>query len=168
MATKNYKPTSPALRQRRVSDFAEITTTEPEKSLLRDLKSSGGRNNNGRITVRFRGGGRKRKYRVIDFKRVKDGIPAIVKSVEYDPNRTCYISLIQYKDGEKSYILTPADLKVGMELLSGENSEIKIGNSLMLKDIPASSIVHNIELTIKKGGQLARSAGSYATVMGKK
>jgi large subunit ribosomal protein L2 len=167
MATKNYKPTSPALRQRRVSDFAEITTNEPEKSLLKELKSSGGRNNNGRITVRFRGGGRKRKYRIIDFKRIKDGVPAVVKTIEYDPNRTSYIALIQYKDGEKAYIIAPAQLKVGMEIISGETAEIKVGNALVLKDIPTSSVVHNIELTIKKGAQLARSAGAYATVMGK-
>jgi len=167
MGTKKYKPTSAGLRQRQVLDYAELTTDKPEKSLLVDLKKTGGRNNNGRVTVRSRGGGNKRKYRIIDFKRNKDGVPGVVKTVEYDPNRTSFISLVQYKDGEKRYIITPTKLKVGDIILSGKDAEVKLGHTMALKDVPVGSSVHNIELTIKKGAQLARSAGSYGVVMGK-
>ncbi len=168
MATKKYKPATPTLRHRQVSDFTEITTSKPEKSLLSKQKSNAGRNNQGRITVRHRGGGVRHHYRIVDFKRQKLGIPAVVQSIEYDPNRSAYISLIAYQDGEKSYILTPEKLQVGDKIQSGENSEIKVGNTLPLKDIPVSSFIHNIELISGKGGQLARTAGAYGVLMGKK
>jgi large subunit ribosomal protein L2 len=160
MAIRKYKPTTPGTRFRSVSDFAEITKSEPEKSLLLPLDKSGGRNNHGRITSRRKGGGHKRQYRIIDFKRNKFGIPAKVHSVEYDPNRTCRIALLHYEDGEKRYILAPAGIKIGQKVMAGSGSEIKVGNALPLKEIPVGSFIHNVELKPGKGGQLARSAGS--------
>lgn len=150
-----------------VSSFDEITKTEPEKSLLVSMSKSGGRNSQGKITIRHRGGGAKRKYRIIDFKRDKDGIPGRVASIEYDPNRTANIALINYADGEKRYILAPHGLKVGDVIESGENADIKIGNALKLKDMPVGTTVHNVELKPGKGGQLVRSAGSEAQLMAK-
>ena len=167
MGTKKYKPTSPGLRQRQVLTFDELTTDKPEKSLLTSLNKRAGRSKNGRITVRSRGGGSKRHYRIIDFKRNKTDISGEVKSIEYDPNRTSFISLVQYTDGEKRYIVSPNKLKVGDKIKSGENCDIKPGNTLALKDIPAGTNVHNVELHIDKGGQIARSAGVYAVLMGK-
>ena len=150
-----------------VLDFAEITTDKPEKSLLSPIQKRGGRNNNGRITVRHQGGGHKRKYRIIDFKRNKDGIPGRVATIEYDPNRSANIALINYADGEKRYILAPNGLKVGQEILSGENADIKLGNALPLKNIPVGTIIHNVELKPGHGGQLARSAGAEAQILGR-
>jgi len=167
MGIKKYKATSPGIRQMTVLTFDEITKKEPEKSLVVTLKKSGGRNAQGRITVRFRGGGVKRKYRIIDFKRDKDGIPGKVAAIEYDPNRTANIALIHYVDGEKRYILAPNGLKVGDVIESGENVDIKVGNALPLRNIPVGTTVHNIELVPGKGGQLARSAGAVAQLMGK-
>ncbi|MFS8541237.1 MAG: 50S ribosomal protein L2 [Tissierellales bacterium] len=167
MGIKKYKATSPGIRQMTVLTFDEITKKEPEKSLVVTLKKSGGRNSQGRITVRFRGGGAKRKYRIIDFKRDKDGIPGKVAAIEYDPNRTANIALIHYVDGEKRYILAPNGLKVGDVIESGENVDIKVGNALPLRNIPVGTTVHNIELVPGKGGQLARSAGAEAQLMGK-
>lgn len=167
MAIKGYKPTSPARRQMTVSTFEEITKTTPEKSLTVSLKSSGGRNAQGRITSRHRGGGVKRRYRIIDFKRNKDGVPAKVASIEYDPNRTSYIALLNYADGEKRYIIAPEGLKVGDTVESGSEADIKVGNALELKDIPVGTTIHNIEMTPGKGGQLARSAGTEAQLMAK-
>ena len=162
MAIRKYKPTSAGVRGMSVLTFDEITKTKPEKSLLVSLSKSGGRNSLGRVTVRHRGGGAKRKYRIIDFKRNKDGVPGKVASIEYDPNRTANIALIHYLDGEKRYILAPEGLKVGDKIESGENADIVIGNALKLKDIPVGTNVHNIELKPGKGGQLVRSAGSEA------
>ena len=167
MPIRKLKPTSNGHRNMSVSTFEEITTNRPEKSLLRDLKSKGGRNNTGRTTVRFRGGGVKRKYRIIDFKRNKDDIPARVKTIEYDPNRSANIALVTYADGEKRYILAPRGLKVGDEILSGENADIKPGNALELKDIPVGTMIHNIELRAGQGGVLVRSAGVGAQLMAK-
>ena len=167
MAIRKYKPTSAGVRGMSVLTFDEITNTKPEKSLLVSLSKSGGRNSLGRVTVRHRGGGAKRKYRIIDFKRNKDGVPGKVASIEYDPNRTANIALIHYLDGEKRYILAPEGLKVGDKIESGENADIVIGNALKLKDIPVGTNVHNIELKPGKGGQLVRSAGSEAQLMGK-
>ncbi len=167
MAIKKYKPTTPGRRGMTVSTFEEITCTTPEKSLLDVRTRKAGRNANGRITVRHRGGGAKRKYRIIDFKRNKDGIPAKVATIEYDPNRTANIALLHYADGEKRYILAPFGLEVGDSVLSGEGADIKPGNSLMLKDIPMGTLIHNIELKPGKGGQLARSAGNSAQLMAK-
>lgn len=167
MGIKKYKPTSPGIRQMTVLTFDEITKKEPEKSLVVTLKKSGGRNSQGRITVRFRGGGAKRKYRIIDFKRDKDGIPGKVAAIEYDPNRTANIALIHYVDGEKRYILAPNGLKVGDIIESGENVDIKVGNALPLRNIPVGTTVHNIELVPGKGGQLARAAGAEAQLVGK-
>ena len=167
MAIKKFKPTSPALRQMTVLKSDEITCNQPEKSLLVNLKKNAGRNVHGKITVRHKGGGNKRKYRLIDFKRNKDGIPAKVATIEYDPNRTANIALIHYLDGEKRYILAPEGLKVGDKIESGENADIVIGNALKLKDIPVGTNVHNVELKPGKGGQLVRSAGSEAQLMGK-
>lgn len=147
--------------------FDEITRSKPEKSLTRPVKSTGGRNNNGRVTSRWRGGGHKRTYRIIDFKRVKHGIPAKVFSIEYDPNRSAFIALLHYADGEKSYILAPAGLKPGDVVESGEGSDIKPGNALPIKNIPLGTIIHNIEMKPKKGAQLVRSAGGYAQLMAK-
>ncbi len=167
MGIKRYKPTSPARRFMTVSDFAEITTNKPERSLLETLNKSGGRNATGRITVRHIGGGSRRKYRVIDFKRLKDGVPATVKSIEYDPNRSANIALLAYADGEKRYILAPLGLKVGDKVESGSSADIKVGNSLPLKDIPVGTMVHNIEFKPGRGGQIARSAGNAAQLMAK-
>jgi len=167
MAIKKFKPTTPSRRYMTVDSFEEITKTEPEKGLLAPLKKSGGRNTNGRITTRHRGGGHKRRYRIIDFKRDKVGVPAKVLSIEYDPNRSARIALVQYADGEKRYILAPNTLSVGDNIESGEGADIKIGNSLKLKDIPIGTIIHNIELQPGKGGQMTRSAGSMAQIMAK-
>ena len=167
MSVRKFKPTSPGLRDMAVSSFEEITKTQPEKSLTVSVKRSGGRNSQGRITIRHRGGGAKRKYRIIDFKRDKDGIPGRVASIEYDPNRTSNIALINYVDGEKRYILAPHNLKVGDMIESGEQSDIKIGNCLKLKDMPVGTTVHNVELQPGKGGQLVRSAGTSAQLMAK-
>ena len=167
MAIKSYKPTSPALRQMTVLKSDEITKHEPEKSLLVSLKKNAGRNSQGKITVRHRGGGAKRKYRVIDFKRDKEQIPAKVAGIEYDPNRSANIALLHYADGEKRYILAPKGLKVGDTLYSGLGSDIKIGNCLKMKDMPVGTIVHNIELKAGKGGQIVRAAGASAQLMAK-
>ena len=167
MAIKKYNPTSPARRFMTVSDFAEITKSEPERSLISSLKKNAGRNSYGRITVRHRGGGNRRKYRIIDFKRNKDGMPATVIGVEYDPNRTANIALIQYEDGTKSYILAPLGLTDGDVVVSGEGADIKPGNALFIKDIPVGTMIHNVELYPGKGGQLVRSAGVGAQLMAK-
>ncbi|MGI6118799.1 MAG: 50S ribosomal protein L2 [Bilifractor sp.] len=167
MGIKTYKPYTPSRRHMTGSDFSEITATKPEKSLVVSLKKNSGRNNQGKITVRHRGGGNRRKYRLVDFKRFKDDIPATVKTIEYDPNRTANIALICYADGEKSYILAPEGLKVGMKVMSGENAEIRPGNSLPLSRIPVGTMIHNIELYPGKGGQLVRSAGAGAQLMAK-
>src|SRR5699024_7617226 len=148
-------------------DFSEITTDKPEKSLLVSLSKSGGRNNQGRTTVRHRGGGHKRQYRIIDFKRTKDGIPGRVATIEYDPNRSANIALIHYLDGEKRYILAPKNLKVGMEVMSGPDADIKVGNALPLANIPVGTVIHNIELKPGRGAQLVRSAGTSGQVLGK-
>ncbi|MGE6489580.1 50S ribosomal protein L2 [Paenisporosarcina sp. NPDC076898] len=167
MAIKKYKPTSNGRRNMTASDFAEITTNKPEKSLLEPVKRKGGRNNQGKLTVRHHGGGHKRQYRVIDFKRFKDGIPGRVATIEYDPNRSANIALINYLDGEKRYILAPKGLEVGMTILSGPEADIKVGNALPLQNIPMGSTIHNIEMKPGKGGQLVRSAGTSAQVLGK-
>ncbi len=162
MGIRKYKPTSPGRRHGSVLDYSEITCTKPEKSLLRPLKKTGGRNNHGRITCRHRGGGHKRKYRLIDFKRNKDGVPARVHSIQYDPNRTCFIALLHYADGEKRYILAPIGLQVGQTVSSGPGAEPNPGNAMALADIPIGVQIHNIELKIGRGGQLCRSAGTAA------
>lgn len=167
MPVKVYKPTSPGRRGMSVSTFEEITQTTPEKSLLGPRKQKSGRNNQGRITVRHRGGGHKRRYRIIDFKREKHGIPATVKSIEYDPNRTARIALVVYADGEKRYILAPVGLNVGDSIMSGPDSEIRVGNTLPIFRIPLGTQLHNIELQPGKGGQLVRSAGTSAQLMAK-
>jgi len=167
MGIKKYKPYTPSRRFMTTLDFSELTKKEPEKSLLVPLKKTGGRNNQGRITVRFRGGGHKRLYRIIDFKRDKDGIPAKVLSIEYDPNRTAWIALLQYKDGEKRYIIAPDGLKVGDEVISGPQVPLKPGNALPLSDIPEGIEIHNIELIPGGGGKLVRSAGSAAIILSK-
>ena len=167
MAIKKFKPTSPALRQMTVLVSDEITTNQPEKSLLVSLKKNSGRNAHGKITVRHRGGGNRRKYRIIDFKRNKDGIPAKVATIEYDPNRTANIALLNYADGEKRYILAPVGIKVGDTLMSGPEADIKPGNALALKNMPVGTIIHNIELKPGKGAQLVRSAGVSAQLMAK-
>ena len=167
MGIKTNKPTSPGRRFQSCSTFEEITRKRPEKSLLRPIKNTGGRNSMGRITVRHRGSGHKRMYRIIDFKREKDGVPAKVASIEYDPNRSANIALLNYVDGEKRYILAPKNLKVGDQILSGKGAEIRTGNTVPLREIPLGTHVHNIELNIGHGGQLARSAGSYAQLMAK-
>lgn len=167
MSIRKLKPTSPARRQMTVSTFEEITKTEPEKSLLKPLKKSGGRNSYGRTTIRHRGGGQKRHYRIIDFKRNKDGIPAKVASIEYDPNRSANIALLHYVDGEKRYIIAPHGLKVGDMLESGPSADIKAGNALPLQNIPVGTHIHNIEMKPGKGGQLVRSAGNTAQLMAK-
>lgn len=167
MAIKKFSPTSPAKRHMTVSSFEEITKLEPEKSLLTDLKGNAGRNAKGRITVRHRGGGVKRKYRIIDFKRNKDGIPAKVAGIEYDPNRSANIALLHYADGEKRYIIAPNGLKDGDMVMSGPDADIKVGNALPLANIPLGTVIHNIELTPGKGGQLARAAGNSAQLMAK-
>ena len=167
MAVRKYKPTSNGRRNMSVLTFEEITTDTPEKSLLAPKSKKGGRNNTGRITVRHHGGGNKQKYRIIDFKRNKDGIPATVKTIEYDPNRSANIALVCYADGEKRYILAPKGLKVGDVLSSGENADIKVGNAKCINQIPVGSLIHNIELHPGKGGQIARSAGVSAQILGR-
>ena len=167
MGIKKFKPTSPARRFYQASDFKDITKSTPEKKLLEKQTSSGGRNNLGRITCRFRGGGHKRRYRVIDFKRNKIGVPALVAAIEYDPNRSARIALLHYKDGEKRYILAPDGLEVGQEIISSSKADIKPGNSLRIRHIPPGTSVHNVELRKGKGGQLVRSAGTSATLMAK-
>ena len=165
MAIRKIKPTTPGQRGMTVSAYDEITCTTPERSLLEDLKSSGGRNNHGRITVRHRGGGAKRKYRIIDFKRNKDGVPAKVATIEYDPNRSANIALLHYADGEKRYIIAPLGLNVGDTIVSGENADIKVGNALEIKNIPVGTMIHCIEIKPGKGAQLVRSAGNAAQLM---
>ena len=167
MAIRRYKPTSPGRRFMSVSSFDEITKTEPEKSLTEPLKKSGGRNANGRITRRHQGGGHKRLYRQIDFKRVKDGVPAKVAAIEYDPNRSARIALLHYADGAKAYILAPARLQVGAAVESGPNADIKPGNALPLANIPTGTLVHNVELKPGQGGKMARSAGSGVQLVAK-
>jgi large subunit ribosomal protein L2 len=167
MAIKKYKPTSNGRRNMTSSDFAEITTDQPEKSLLAPLHGKGGRNNQGKITVRHQGGGHKRKYRIIDFKRFKDEVPGKVATIEYDPNRSANIALINYADGEKRYIIAPKGLEVGMTIVSGPESDIKVGNALPLSNIPMGTVIHNIELKPGKGAQLVRSAGTSAQILGR-
>jgi len=168
MGIKTYNPYTPSRRNMTGSDFAEITKTTPEKSLTSSLKKNAGRNNQGKITVRHHGGGNRRKYRIVDFKRnSKDGIPAVVKSIEYDPNRSANIALICYADGEKSYILAPEGLTVGQKLMNGADAEVRVGNCLPLSSIPVGTLVHNIELYPGKGGQMVRSAGNSAQLMAK-
>jgi large subunit ribosomal protein L2 len=167
MPIKVYKPTSPGRRGMSVSTFEEITDLSPEKSLIRPLKKTGGRNFRGKITVRHRGGGHKRRYRVIDFKRDKIGIPGRVASIEYDPNRSARIALLVYADGEKRYIIAPVDLKVGDVLMSGPEAEVRVGNALPIANIPVGTTIHNVELQVGKGGQLVRSAGTAAQLMAK-
>ncbi len=167
MAIKQYNPITPSLREMTTSDYSVLSKKAPEKSLLAKKKKTGGRNSYGRITVRHIGGGNKIKYRVIDFKRDKDDVPAKVASIEYDPNRSAYIALLNYVDGEKRYILAPNGLNVGDVVMSGENVEIKVGNCLPLENIPVGIVVHNIELQPKKGGAIARSAGIEARIMAK-
>lgn len=167
MAVKKYNPTSPGRRGMTVSTFEELTKTEPEKSLLVSLNKSGGRNAQGKITVRHIGGGNKNKYRIIDFKRDKDSVPGKVVSIEYDPNRTAYIALLNYVDGEKRYIIAPVGLKAGDTVVSGAGVDIKVGNALPIRDIPVGTFIHNIELAAGKGGQLVRAAGNGAQLMAK-
>ena len=167
MAVKRFKPITPGTRQKTVSSFAEVTTDKPEKSLLVSKNKTGGRNNYGRITVRHIGGGNRNKYRIIDFKRNKDNIPAKVATIEYDPNRTSYIALLHYADGEKRYILAPLGLNVGDTVLSGENADIKAGNALPLGSIPVGTLVHNVEMQPGNGGQMVRTAGASAQLMAK-
>ncbi len=168
MGIKTYKPYTPSRRHMTGSDFSEITTNRPEKSLVVSLKKNSGRNNQGKITVRHHGGGNRRKYRLIDFKRnKKDGIPATVKTIEYDPNRSANIALICYADGEKAYILAPEGLKVGMKVMSGIHAEIRPGNCLPLSEIPVGTMIHNIELNPGRGGQMVRAAGNGAQLMAK-
>ena len=167
MAIRVYKPTSPARRFMSVLTFEEVTKKTPERSLVTDLRHRAGRNNQGKITVRHQGGGARRKYRIIDFKRQKDGVPATVKAIEYDPNRTCFIALLVYADGEKRYILAPLGLKVGDTVMSGPTADIKPGNCLPIANIPLGTLVHNIEIKVGRGGQMVRSAGTAAQVMAK-
>jgi len=165
MALKKYKPVTPGQRFKVISAFDEITTKTPEKSLLCPKKSTGGRNNSGKMTIRYHGGGHKQMYRLIDFRRVKDGVPATVKTIEYDPNRSARIALLHYADGEKSYIIAPHGLKVGQQVMSGNGISPDLGNTLTLGEIPFGSVVHNIELRPGQGAKMARSAGSYAQLM---
>ncbi|MFB4170065.1 50S ribosomal protein L2 [Virgibacillus sp. JSM 102003] len=167
MAIKKFRPTTNGRRFMSSSDFAEVTTDTPEKSLLSSIYKRGGRNNQGKLTVRHKGGGHKRQYRIIDFKRDKDGIPGRVATVEYDPNRSANIALIHYADGEKRYILAPKGIKVGQQIESGEQADIKLGNALALQNIPVGTIIHNIELKPGRGGQLVRSAGAEAQILGR-
>ncbi len=167
MAIKKYKPTSPARRFMSVTDYSGLTKTEPERSLLEDLRKNAGRNLHGRITVRHRGGGNKRQYRIIDFKRNKDGVPAKVATLEYDPNRTAFIALLHYADGEKRYMIAPIGLTVGQTVISGPNADIIVGNCLPIRNIPLGTVIHNIELIPGKGGQLCRTAGTSAQLMAK-
>jgi large subunit ribosomal protein L2 len=167
MPIRRYKPTSPGRRFMSVSTFEEITKTTPEKSLLEPVTKKGGRNNNGRITTRHQGGGHKRRYRIIDFKRLKDGVPAKVAAIEYDPNRSANIALLHYLDGEKAYILAPAQLRVGVMVQSGPDADIKVGNALPLENIPTGTLVHNVELKPGQGAKMARSAGSGIQLVAK-
>ncbi len=167
MGIKKYNPTSPGQRFRTVLDSSALTADKPLKSLVQPLKKSGGRNNKGRITVWHRGGGNKRKYRIIDFKRDKAGVPAVIASIEYDPNRSANIALLHYKDGEKRYIIMPDGMKIGDEVLTGPDAEIKVGNAMTLNVIPLGTVIHNIELNPGQGGKLVRSAGSSAQVIAK-
>lgn len=167
MAIKSYKPTTPSRRHMTVTDYSGLSKVEPEKKLLITLKKNAGRNNTGKITVRHKGGGCRRKYRIIDFKRDKVGMPATVLTLEYDPNRSAHIALVEYKDGERRYIIAPNDLAVGDVVESGKEADIKTGNALVLEDIPVGTFIHNIELKPGKGGQLARSAGIMAQLMAK-
>lgn len=167
MALKSYNPVTPSRRNMTAADYSILTTDKPEKSLTVGKKSSGGRNNYGRVTTRFRGGANKRSYRLVDFKRNKDNVPATVKSIEYDPNRTAYIALICYADGEKAYILLPNGLKVGDVIMNGAKAELKPGNCLKIKDIPVGVNIHNIEMIAGRGAKLVRSAGQYAVLRGK-
>ena len=167
MSVKRFRPITPTLRHTIRPTFEEITKNTPEKSLLEPMKKNAGRNMYGRITVRHQGGGTKRKYRVIDFKRNKDGIPATVKTIEYDPNRSAYIALLNYADGEKRYIIAPLGLTVGQVVMSGANSEIKVGNAMPMADMPVGTVIHNIEMQPGKGGQMARSAGESARLVAK-
>jgi len=167
MPVKSYKPTSPGKRHKSGFDFSGITKKKPEKSLLVSLRKKAGRNNQGRISARHRGGGRKRRYRLIDFRRDKEGVPAYVASIEYDPNRSARIALLHYKDGEKRYIIAPLNLKVGDEIISGEEAPLKEGNALPLRKIPEGSFIYNVELKREKGGQLVRSAGTSAQLLSK-
>jgi len=167
MPLRSYKPTTPSRRFRSVSTFDEITARTPERSLLEPIRRSGGRNNQGKITARFRGGGTKRQYRKIDFKRDKTGVPGKVATIEYDPNRSARIALIHYADGEKRYILAPVGLRVGDAVLSGSDADIKPGNCLPLRNIPVGTVIHNVELTPGRGGQMVRSAGAFAQLMAK-
>ncbi len=165
MALKKFKPTTSSQRFKLISAFDDITTSKPEKSLLAPLKKSGGRNNEGKMTMRYMGGGHKQKYRIIDFKREKEGVPAKVKTIEYDPNRTARIALLNYADGEKRYIIAPHGLKVGQEVVSGKGVSPDVGNTMYLSEIPFGTIIHNIELRPGQGAKMARSAGSYAQLM---
>jgi len=167
MPVRSFKPTSPGRRQMTVSTFEEITKVEPERSLLEPLRKNGGRNNQGRLSVRHQGGGHKRRYRLVDFKRTKDGVPAKVAAIQYDPNRSANIALLHYRDGAKSYILAPNGLEVGHIVVSGADADIKPGNTLPLRNIPVGTLLHNIELKPGKGGQLVRSAGGAAQLMAK-
>ncbi len=167
MGIRKYKPTTPGLRGMTVSTFEEVTKTTPEKSLVCAKNKMAGRNSNGRITVRHRGGGSKNKYRVIDFKRLKDGVPAKVNAIEYDPNRNAYIALLFYADGAKSYIIAPLGLKVGDTVVSGPDADIKVGNALPMENIPVGTVIHNIEMKPGKGAQMARSAGAFVQLMAK-
>ncbi len=167
MAVKKYNPITPGTRFRVGNAYSEITADKPEKSLLAPLKKSGGRNNSGKMTVRQKGGGHKRRYRIIDFKRDKEGLKAVVKTIEYDPNRSAYISLVHYEDGEKRYIITPDGLKVGDEITSGPDAPPNVGNALFLSKIPLGSAIHAIEMRPGQGAVLARSAGTFATLMGR-
>jgi large subunit ribosomal protein L2 len=167
MAVKKFKPTSPARRQYEAADFSGLTKKKPERALLEPKKCTAGRNNQGRITSRFRGGGHKRRLRVVDFKRTKVGVPARVAAIEYDPNRSARLALLHYVDGEKSYILAPDGLAVGDQVLSSRNADVKPGNSMPLRYLPLGTFIHNIELKIGKGGQLVRSAGTAAQLMAK-
>jgi large subunit ribosomal protein L2 len=167
MPVKKYRPTSPGRRFITTMDFSDLSKVEPERSLLEAGKKHSGRNNNGRITVRHKGGGARKRYRIIDFKRTKDGVPAKVATIEYDPNRSCRIALVNYRDGEKRYILAPLGLKVGDAIESGTGADIKIGNCLPIKNIPVGTVIHNIELRAGEGGKLVRSAGVSAQLMAK-
>ena len=167
MAVRKFKPTTPGQRHKIIGTFEEITASVPEKSLVYGKRSTGGRNHVGKMTMRYIGGGHKRKFRIIDFKRNKDGVPAVVKTIEYDPNRSARIALLFYADGEKRYILAPKGLEVGMEIVSGEEADIKVGNALPMGNMPEGTVIHNIEMQPGKGGQIARSAGVSAQILGK-
>lgn len=167
MSVKSYRPTSPGIRQKTCSDFSDLTTSTPERSLLQPLRRTGGRNNRGRLTVRHQGGGHKRRYRVIDFRRDKWDVPGNIESIEYDPNRTCRICLVKYRDGERRYILHPVGLRIGDVVVSSNFADIRPGNAMELRSVPLGAQVHNVELTWGRGGQLCRSAGSFAQVMAK-